>query len=69
MKIEPKKILTLAAHTDDVEIGCAATLHKFKDADVKVIAFSLKLGLIEAATATVKPEYCLNDRENLVANR
>ena len=44
MKIEPKKILTLAAHTDDVEIGCAATLHKFKDADVKVIAFSLAPG-------------------------
>ena len=44
MKTEPKKILTLAAHTDDVEIGCAATLHKFKDADIKVIAFSLAPG-------------------------
>jgi LmbE family N-acetylglucosaminyl deacetylase len=44
MKVEPKKILTLAAHTDDVEIGCAATLHKFKEADVKVIAFSLAPG-------------------------
>jgi len=44
MKVEPKKILTLAAHTDDVEIGCIATLHKFKDADIKVIAFSLAPG-------------------------
>ena len=44
MKVEPKKILTLAAHTDDVEIGVGASLYKFKEADVKVIAFSLAPG-------------------------
>ena len=44
MKIEPKKILTLAAHTDDVEIGVGASLYKFRESDIKVIAFSLAPG-------------------------
>ena len=26
-----KKILALAPHTDDIELGCGATLHKYKD--------------------------------------
>ena len=26
-----KKILAIAPHTDDIELGCGATLHKFKD--------------------------------------
>jgi len=44
MKVDIKNILTLAAHTDDVEIGCGASLYKFKDANIKVIAFSLAPG-------------------------
>ena len=44
MKIQPKKILTLAAHTDDVEIGVGASLYKFREADIKVISFSLAPG-------------------------
>ena len=45
MKVDIKNILTLAAHTDDVEIGCGASLYKFSDANIKVIAFSLKLNV------------------------
>ena len=44
MKVDIKNILTLAAHTDDVEIGCGASLYKFNDANIKVIAFSLAPG-------------------------
>ena len=44
MKVDVKNILTLAAHTDDVEIGCGASLYKFSDANIKVIAFSLAPG-------------------------
>ena len=44
MKVDVKNILTLAAHTDDVEIGCGASLYKFTDANIKVIAFSLAPG-------------------------
>ena len=44
MKVDIKNILTLAAHTDDVEIGCGASLYKFSDANIKVIAFSLAPG-------------------------
>ena len=47
MNMEFKNILTLAAHTDDVEIGCGATLYKIKESDdvnIKVIAFSLAPG-------------------------
>ena len=44
MKVDVKNILTLAAHTDDVEIGCGASLYKFSNANIKVIAFSLAPG-------------------------
>ena len=47
MKNEYKNILALAAHTDDVEIGCGATLYKLKesnDVNIKVLAFSLAPG-------------------------
>ena len=47
MKNKYKNILALAAHTDDVEIGCGATLYKLKesnDVNIKVLAFSLAPG-------------------------
>ena len=40
--IDPKKILVLAPHTDDAELGCGATLAKFcaERKDVHYVAFS-----------------------------
>ncbi|MFN8317589.1 MAG: hypothetical protein U0T32_14165, partial [Chitinophagales bacterium] len=38
-----KKVLVLAPHTDDGELGCGASIHKFSSegADVFYVAFSI----------------------------
>ena len=38
--MEFKNILALAPHTDDIEIGCGGTLHRFRDSNIFVAAFS-----------------------------
>jgi LmbE family N-acetylglucosaminyl deacetylase len=41
--IQPKRVLVLAPHTDDGELGCGSTIHKFikEGADVYYAAFSI----------------------------